>query len=119
MTRAGLMRSFRQRGEGMAVSVVPHRRGGWVVTEGGDPVSRHCTEWSAAWAAEGYRRRRRGPRLGPAPVMKLPARAPREQAQEGNDRLDRPAVLLGAAVLSLLLWGAIAAAVIQLLRLAL
>ena len=121
MTSAGVMRSRRgrersRRGrERMAVAVVRHRMGGWVVLEGDRTLSRHTTEWCAERVARAHALRRAGPRLGSraavAPGPDAPAPVPPAPRRESS------ATLGMALLLTTLLWGMIAGVVVLILGL--
>ena len=99
----------------MRLAVVRHRMGGWVVLEGDETLSRHTTEWCAERVARAHALRRTGPRLGP-----LAAGTAAPDAWERRPQQERPtstATIGGALLLTTLLWGMIAGAVVLVLEL--
>ena len=98
----------------MTLAVMRHRRGGWVVVDGEETVSRHTTEWCAERVARAYALRRAGPRLGPLAATGLP---PVERRSPQPMRYEPGATLGGALILTALLWAMIAGVVVLVLGL--
>jgi hypothetical protein len=99
----------------MTLAVVRHRRGGWVVVDGGETLSRHTTEWCAERVARSHALRQAGPRLGPL-AASGPAPDAWERAPQAHRR-ESAATLGGALLLTTLLWCLIGGVVVLILQL--